>query len=166
MFKKRIGRGRRQRNLQPSDASSSSFVNKNNDLFAPKNKTFFVENLDFTDVPGDSRPHITVDIFGRHCVGLLDSGSAVTLLSSEVANFLLARGLKSASEDIYLRTADGTNHSATQYFDVPIQFNNQLHVLKCYLVPSMSSKLLLGMNFWHKFGLAPSLKKFEFQLTA
>lgn len=141
--------------------SENSSLNKSTNtvkIYNSNRKIFFVESLKLTPVVGECRPHVSVQVLGKNFVALMDSGSSVSLLSSDIAAYLVSFGLKPQIDDVELRTADGTIHPATKYFDVPISFNGDIKVVKCLHVPSMSGKLLLGMNFWDKFDIVPVQK--------
>jgi RNase H-like domain found in reverse transcriptase/Reverse transcriptase (RNA-dependent DNA polymerase)/Integrase zinc binding domain/Integrase core domain/gag-polyprotein putative aspartyl protease len=140
----------------PERSSENSF--KDNFRLEPEVKIFFLESLDLVSVPGEIRPFINVSIIERPFVALLDSGAAISLVSDAVANYVQQMGVKASYENIEIRTADGTIHSATRYFFIPVRVDDELKVIKCHHVPSMTGKLLLGMNFWKSFNIIPSRK--------
>lgn len=52
-----------------------------------------------------------------------------------------------------VQTADGTKHDISQFVNLPIAYNDRNETLPVLLVPTMPSCVILGMNFWEKFGV-------------
>lgn len=51
------------------------------------------------------------------------------------------------------KTADGTRHPIEFYVMLPIVYNQRNETLPTLLVPSLPDCVILGMNFWNKFGV-------------
>jgi transposase InsO family protein len=107
------------------------------------------------DLEDDNRPYISVNIFESEVVGLLDSGSMISVLGSESLTFVRSFNLKlqKLDENIRIKTADGTKLDILGFVNVPINFNNKFGLVKCFVVPGISRKLILGMDFWSKFNI-------------
>lgn len=105
----------------------------------------------------DIRPYATVKVGDTSLCGLLDSGSAITVLGNDLYQYLLSLGLTLLpSDDSKVFTAvGGQNLNAIGYINLPIYFENQFHVLKAYVIPSIQPQLILGVDFWTKFELFP-----------
>lgn len=70
-------------------------------------------------------------------------------------DFLKSVKLKEYNFRTNLQTADGTNHEANIYVNLPITFNNKTRTIPTLVVPSLSKPLILGMDFWHVFNIQP-----------
>lgn len=105
----------------------------------------------------DVRPYVTVKVADLPICGLLDSGSAVTIIGNNCHETLLATGLKLCSDNVSKTfiAAGGQNLSTTGYINLPICFENTLHILKAYVIPSVNCNLILGVDFWSKFEICP-----------
>lgn len=92
--------------------------------------------------------------------GLLDSGSAITLLGRGMHTHLLNSGLQLHTEEIITVTAAGGQRiTSLGYIELPIVFENMTHVLKAHVLPSIESDLILGIDFWKKFRICPRFMK-------
>lgn len=56
---------------------------------------------------------------------------------------------------MYIVTANGQSEKALGYLNLPVTFNNQLHIIKAYVVPNIQPPLILGIDFWRQFRLCP-----------
>jgi hypothetical protein len=105
----------------------------------------------------DERPHITVQVYGHEIRGLLDSGANCTILGKGAVEFINRLNIKTRPADTHVRTADGTTHVALQCSDLPFVFNGKCNIVKTLIIPSLSQKLILGINFWGIFGIKPTI---------
>lgn len=104
----------------------------------------------------DTRPYVNIKINDITASGLLDSGSTVTIIGNNAYNALLSRGLKLCTDDkISVVTAGGQTLQSIGYLNLPVHFENQFHIVKTYIVPGVTSSLILGINFWQAFQLCP-----------
>lgn len=88
--------------------------------------------------------------------GLLDSGSSVSILGNNTHLPLLEAGLTLNMSDQRSFVAAGGQHlQAIGYIEVPVNFANTTQVLKIFVVPNISTTLILGVDFWIKFDLFP-----------
>lgn len=107
----------------------------------------------------DNRLYGVINILENSCIGLLDSGATRTVISESFARQLKSFGLEShKAKPLNISTADGTSHSITEIFDVPVSFNNQFHVISMLLVPGLSQKVILGKDFFDLFGIVFNFK--------
>jgi transposase InsO family protein len=98
-----------------------------------------------------------VEICGKPVVGLLDSGANCTVLGENGDRLVKALGLNINEIGLSIKTADGAKHIARHYADIPYVFQNQCHIIPTLLVPTLSRTLILGMDFWSKFKLSPTI---------
>lgn len=107
----------------------------------------------------DNRNYIKFRVLGRECIGLLDSGANLSVVSPEFAKILVSLDLQPHKlPGAMLSTADGTNHTLTEAFDIPVSFDNQFHIMAMLVMPGLSQKLLLGKDFFDAFGIQLKLK--------
>lgn len=99
---------------------------------------------------------MSVDINGTKVSGLLDSGSAVTILGNGAHRAFESQGLPLILDDcISVTAAGGQILQSIGYIHIPITFENQLRTLKAFVIPKIRSNLILGVDFWRKFLLCP-----------
>ncbi|CAH0726940.1 unnamed protein product, partial [Brenthis ino] len=118
--------------------------------------------LERVDELKDAR-NATDDDLWRHAIDFFrDSGASRTVVNSEFADTLRRLGVSAHRlKSFSMATADGTNHSITKLYDVPVQFNNQFHIMSMLLMPNLSQPLILGKDFFDLFGIS-----FKFQDNA
>lgn len=104
------------------------------------------------------RPFISVRINNLNISGLLDSGSSVTILGNNSHLEILKLGFKLFKSDlITVSTASNQKIKSLGYFELPIFFNDQTHLIKVYVFPELFPSLILGIDFWKKFNLLPTV---------
>jgi len=57
----------------------------------------------------------------------------------------------------HVNTADGRSHSVIGYIVVEIKYKNRSRPIKLFVIPSIDKRLILGVDFWKEFQLAPGL---------
>jgi alpha-acetolactate decarboxylase len=90
-------------------------------------------------------------------LGLLDSGCTSTILGSKSIELVKSLGLELENFDISVSTADGTKHDVAGHVDVPFEYNGKLVVMPTLIVPSLTKRLILGMDFWKSFDITPTV---------
>lgn len=125
-------------------------------------KNFFtcykISSTLFSDEKDLKRPFVSIKIYNLSLSGLLDSGSSITILGNKSYLEILKLGFKLFKSDfITVSTANNQKIKSLGYFDLPICFNNQTHLIKTYVLPEISPSLILGIDFWRKFNLLPSI---------
>lgn len=108
--------------------------------------------------PSDRRPHAMVEILGIKLIGLLDSGSTVTILGKNSEQFINDTNLQLHQYNGRIKTADGTAHSILGYVNVPYFFDDQYCIVPTLIVPTLTNNLILGWDFWESFNIVPSVK--------
>lgn len=86
---------------------------------------------------------------------LLDSGANCSLLGGKYVNIVEELGLRKGAVVGGIRTADGTRHTITNFARLPIAYNHRNEMLSMLLAPSIPDCVILGMDFWEKFGVKP-----------
>ena len=104
-----------------------------------------------------TRPYVSVSVNGKDVTGLLDTGSAVTILGNNFHKVILPSFTQwNISQPLTFVAAGGQKLSSKGFVSLPFTFENQTHNLNVHIVPDIKNSLILGMDFWHKFGLFPS----------
>lgn len=104
------------------------------------------------------RPYATVNVADHSLCGLLDSGSWVTVLGNNSHLHLAAStGLAFHDTNDSKSFVSAGNHrlETVGYINLPVTFEGQFHIIKAYAIPTITSPLLLGADFWRKFDLLP-----------
>lgn len=104
---------------------------------------------------GDNRPYANIKIKSLSMSGLLDSGASSSILGCGSEKIVADLALPVQNIAVTLRTADGTVHSSTGAVKVPVTFNNITREIQMLIVPSLSNKLILGIDFWDLFNIRP-----------
>lgn len=95
-----------------------------------------------------------MEILGSKMIALLDSGASVSILSSrELVN---KHGFKIHPINLTIKTADETAYKCEGVVQIPYTFNGLTNIVPTLLVPQISKKLILGMDFWDTFKIAPA----------
>lgn len=105
----------------------------------------------------DQRPYAEITINGVSARGLLDSGASVSCLGANAIEQAKKFGLKVKRMSSAVQTADGASQQIIGYIDAPTKFRAKCHLVRFYLIPSLSNDVYLGIDFWSAFGLAPRL---------
>jgi transposase InsO family protein len=118
--------------------------------------TYKLDTILQTKPIDDCRPYATVKVNGLEVMGLLDSGSAVTILGGN-AYKVFVRDKLPLQKDlcISLTAAGGQALKSLGYINLPITFENQFHIIKAHVVPDVNTDLILGIDFWRQFKILP-----------
>lgn len=103
----------------------------------------------------DNRPYAKVKICGEELEGLLDSGASVTILGQGGYKLIEKWNLKKKSTAMTVSTADGTRQFVEHYVEIPFQFLGKMVYVRTLLVESIKRRLILGIDFWSAFNIAP-----------
>lgn len=92
--------------------------------------------------------------------GLLDSGSPITILGNNSHLLLMKHGFTlNEYNKIKGSVANGQSFEAIGTINLPVVFNNKRHSIIVHVIPSITQPLILGIDFWSKFNLAPDILK-------
>ncbi|KAJ8912689.1 hypothetical protein NQ315_012243 [Exocentrus adspersus] len=102
----------------------------------------------------DNRPYVSVQIFGRSVVALLDSGASHSVIGSAGIYLLqLFKLTVQTGVSDSLRTADGKAQPIAGVVSLPLQIGNLVRVLKVLVVPSLEHAFILGSDFCNLFNI-------------
>lgn len=110
---------------------------------------------------GDNRPYLKVDVMGFRFYGLLDSGASCTILGKGGLDLIEKLELVGVPSNFAARTADGTVHVAACEVDISYRVKNKVQVISTLVIPSLTSELILGMDFWAAFNIKPTFPKYQ-----
>lgn len=118
--------------------------------------SYFITTIFDKKPKDDLRPYATIQVRDTNLCGLLDSGSTVTIVGNNSHLHFVTLGLELHRDTAKTFTAaNGHNLQSIGFINLPVTFEKQFHILKAYVVPSVKSNLILGMDFWTKFKLFP-----------
>lgn len=104
----------------------------------------------------DLRPYAEITLEGSKHLGLLDSGAQVSCLGNKLA-VEIQNKLNLTQRKTTIRTADSREQLCFGTVDLPITFKNEKKILHFFVVPSLSQDIILGVDFWKKFQIAPNI---------
>lgn len=118
-------------------------------------------NLDYilANVAADERPYLKVSVYGVEFLGLLDSGASRTVLGADGYERCKYLNLKLLPADVNsCGIADGTQCPVVGSYNVPFCVEGRVTLVEVLVVPSLPHTLILGSDFWRKFGIVPNLR--------
>ncbi|KAG5883462.1 hypothetical protein JTB14_030884 [Gonioctena quinquepunctata] len=98
---------------------------------------------------GDERPYVTVSIFGKELLGLLDTGLS-TLDRTSVSS---------------VTVANGDECECLGVLHVPVRLKDSEKIIDILVVPDLSHTLILGVDFWVRMGIVPDLRSKKWKFT-
>lgn len=88
--------------------------------------------------------------------GLLDSGSAVSILGNDSHKHLLQHDFTLCTDDkITVTAAGGQKITSVGYILLPVSFEDKFSIIKAHAIPEIETTLILGIDFWNMFDLCP-----------
>lgn len=105
----------------------------------------------------DKRYYGKVEFLNFIEYGLLDSGANVSCIGADLSNIDFNKLQNFTPMRSYVKTADGTRQKTTGVLNVDVIFKGQTHKLILLIVPSLSQRLILGLNFWKLFHLGSDI---------
>lgn len=114
--------------------------------------------------PSDKRFYAKVSFLNITEYGLLDSGANISCIGSDLASQNFALYPQFTPGKAGIKTADGSIQKTLGSLEVAIHFRGESHQLKLLIVPSITQRLILGLDFWKAFSLAPEI--FENSITS
>ncbi|XP_037824418.1 uncharacterized protein LOC119612660 [Lucilia sericata] len=107
--------------------------------------------------PKDLRYYAKVKFLNFDEYGLLDTGANISCLGSDLAEIDFSKFPCYTKCKHYVKTADGHLQSVCGWLDVEIFFKDQSKTLKLFIIPSISQRLILGIDFVKSFALFPDI---------
>ncbi|KAJ8966830.1 hypothetical protein NQ317_006272 [Molorchus minor] len=93
-------------------------------------------------------------------LGLLDSGATNTIVGQSGLDILLNLGLRlDMSKKYYCKVANGQSCNTIGMVRTPVCLMGKVQILEILVIPELSHKLILGMDFWLAMNIVPDLKQ-------
>lgn len=85
--------------------------------------------------------------------GLLDTGANISCLGADLALTNFSNFPNYTKCKSFVQTADGNSQSVLGWLDVEVTFKNQSHRMKFFIIPTISQRVILGVDFCKAFRL-------------
>lgn len=105
----------------------------------------------------DKRYYAKVSFLNLTEFGLLDSGANVSCIGAELSSMDFTKFPSFTPMKSYVRTADGTMQKTKGILKVDVTFRGQSQPITFLIVPSISQRVILGLNFWKLFHLGTDI---------
>lgn len=105
----------------------------------------------------DKRYYASVKFLNFCELGLLDTGANVSCIGSDLAKIDFSKYKEFFVLNSKVKTADGTLQKVLGYLLADVEFKDKTEEMRILVVPSLNQKLILGLDFWTQFNLAPNL---------
>ncbi|KAJ8973783.1 hypothetical protein NQ317_006507 [Molorchus minor] len=114
-------------------------------------------------VNGDERPYVTVSIFGKRLLGLLDSGASRTIVGNKGWQILKDIGLVRLEKCnlTSVTVANGNMCECIGVLRTPVKLQDVEKIIDILVVPDLSHTLILGIDFWSRMGIVPNISSNE-----
>ena len=121
-----------------------------------KNQKKLIINSVFNN-NSDMRLYAQVSFLEFKEQGMLDTGANISCIGSSLAteNFKKYKEFHLIKSQAH--TADGKTHDVVGYLNVNIEYKNVKKQIFLYIIPSFTHRLILGIDFWRLFNLAPGI---------
>lgn len=105
----------------------------------------------------DARYYAKVKLLDREIYGLLDTGANISCMGSSLASETFANRPEFCKLKSTVKTADGKSHAINGFLSIDIEYKTVVKKIKLYIIPSIKQELILGVDFWKIFNLAPNI---------
>lgn len=105
----------------------------------------------------DQRYYAKISFLDFSEYGLLDTGASISCIGSELAQTDFSKFKNFSKCKAHVKTADGKSQSVIGWLDVIVTFKDKQRPLNIFVIPSISQRLILGIDFWKKFDLIPNI---------
>lgn len=92
-------------------------------------------------------------------LGLLDSGASRTLVGLPGYEILLSLGLKLVKQQNSCTVANGQTCNSIGYIQTPITLMDKTHIIDVIVLPELSHRIILGIDFWKTMKIIPDLRQ-------
>lgn len=105
----------------------------------------------------DGRLYAEVKFLGKSEFGLLDTGANISCIGGDLGkiDYSTLPGFRTIKSTVH--TADGKCQNVTGLIETEMSYKQKREKIVLYIVPSLSQRLILGLDFWRKFGLMDSI---------
>lgn len=99
------------------------------------------------------RYYANVSFLGFNEFGLVDTGANISCVGSNLATYDFSAFPNFRKCKSFVKTADGTPQAVTGWLDVDLTFKNKTEKIKFFIIPSISQRVILGIDFCKTFKL-------------
>lgn len=92
---------------------------------------------------------------GVQILGLLDSGAQCCVAGGDFDRLMGSLNIEPIDDNSVIRTADGTTHTVSSSYNVPISYGSNNKIINIVYVPTIPKLVVLGMDFWKSFNIKP-----------
>lgn len=107
--------------------------------------------------PHDKRYYAKISFLDRIEYGLLDTGANVSCVGGDLAKQNLSKYPNFTACKSYVKTADGKRQEVLGWIVAKVSFMNKTNNLKFYIIPTITQRLILGIDFWKTFNLLENI---------
>lgn len=107
--------------------------------------------------PSDMRYYAKISFLDYTEYGLLDTGASISCIGSDLAKTDFSKHPNFVKCRSHVKTADGSIQNVKGLLDVDVSFKETSRRLRLFIIPSISQRLILGIDFWRTFGLIPDI---------
>ena len=104
----------------------------------------------------NKRPFLPVHISGKQFRALIDTGAAISGIDYEVFEKLNGPTIfknEKIKTHLIIKAANGSSMKVMSQYNIPIEVNKRAVNIELYVIKNMSTKLILGMDFYQKAGI-------------
>lgn len=116
----------------------------------------FISSI-FPKLYNDSRPYVAFTVRGCQFQGLLDSGAQISVIGNNFHHTFINMGFNLETTKFTAATADGKPQTVIGYLTLPVRCAKHIRTIKFIIVPSITTNIILGINFWSAFKLFTKL---------
>lgn len=111
---------------------------------------------------GDTRPCVEITIFNQKLNALLDTGAAITVFGKDSEKlWLLACDIPEMTNNKCIILPNDTIIKGNSTKMIPIEFDGEEKQIKSIFIKEVNWPLIMGINFFHEFGLKIIRNKFN-----
>jgi transposase InsO family protein len=124
------------------------------------NYAYFTENSNLiVNISNGNRPYLMVHVNGFDILGMLDSGSNVTILGADSLKLINDLGLRLFETSVRAKSVDGSDLPIMGHVYMPFRVESRTAVIPTLIMPKLPRRLILGMDFWQEFKISPTIAK-------
>uniref|UniRef100_A0A1Y1JVH7 RNA-directed DNA polymerase n=1 Tax=Photinus pyralis TaxID=7054 RepID=A0A1Y1JVH7_PHOPY len=115
--------------------------------------------LDFLlqHVNNDLRPYVKLTILNLPLIGLLDSGASRSFINQDLCFKLQQLNLKFVEQLTSCTVANSVDAQSIGYIIAPLTLKDRTVILNLLVMPSLTTDLILGIDFWDRMGIIPNV---------
>lgn len=107
--------------------------------------------------PHDKRYYAKVNFLDCHEYGLLDTGANISCIGGDLALRDFSKFPQFVGCKSFVRTADGNKQNVLGWLDSKMTFMNTTKSDRLFIIPTISQRVILGINFWKTFKLLENI---------